>query len=289
MWGPRRGFALGPRQGLCPWTPWGAASPLPQFAKVVARRRQSGFLQLPCSLGFRLAFSATGGARLPPPWPAFEKAGENQLVNFFGFPAECAGPPLIGSGGLGWFEESRGWKGWWMDRLDGGKSQRSGGGGGVWQAGGPIGPHGLPNKRAGPWAFGPGPCSFGTLRVPPPPPSATVPTNAKKATGKPGPTIYGAWPIKRCQKGARQRLHPPGKAAAHALRAAAASSAPPRATASGRPRPLVRDYRRPRRAAARAGPPSAQGSYRTAHPPLPRGVRSAILINNQYYEMRFTI
>ena len=47
--------------------------------------------------------------------------------------------------------------------------------------------------------------------------------------------------------------------------------------------------RRPRRAAARVGPPSAQGSYRTAHPPLPRGVRSVILINNQYYEMRFTI
>ena len=43
---------------------------LPQFAKVVARRRQSGFLQLPCSLGFRLAFSATGGARFPLP-PGF--------------------------------------------------------------------------------------------------------------------------------------------------------------------------------------------------------------------------
>ncbi len=38
---------------------------LPQFPMVVARRRQGGFLQLPCSLGFRLAFSATGGARLP--------------------------------------------------------------------------------------------------------------------------------------------------------------------------------------------------------------------------------
>ncbi len=48
-----------------------------QFAKVVARRRQGGILQLPCSLGFRLAFSATGGARLRPP-AAFEKAGENQ-------------------------------------------------------------------------------------------------------------------------------------------------------------------------------------------------------------------
>ena len=63
-----------PRQGLCPWTPRGAACPLPQFAKVVARRRQGGFLQLPCSLGFRLASSATGGARLRPP-PAFEKSG----------------------------------------------------------------------------------------------------------------------------------------------------------------------------------------------------------------------
>ena len=40
---------------------------LPQFAKVVVRRRQGGFLQLPCSLGFRLAASATGGARLRPP------------------------------------------------------------------------------------------------------------------------------------------------------------------------------------------------------------------------------
>ena len=40
-------------------------APPPQFAKVVGRGRQGGFLQLPCSLGFRLAFSATGGARLP--------------------------------------------------------------------------------------------------------------------------------------------------------------------------------------------------------------------------------
>ena len=40
-----------------------------------------------------------------------------------------------------------------------------------------------------------------------------------------------------------------GKAAAHALRAAAASSAPPRATVASQPRPLLRDYRRPRRTA----------------------------------------
>ena len=47
---------------------------LPQFAKVVVRRSESGFLQLPCALGFRLTSSATGGARLPPPaprWPGF--------------------------------------------------------------------------------------------------------------------------------------------------------------------------------------------------------------------------
>ena len=76
------GLRPGPRQGLCPWTPLGAASPLPQFAKVVARRRQGGFLQLPCSLGFRLASSATGGARLRPP-PAFEKSGGKPAGKLF--------------------------------------------------------------------------------------------------------------------------------------------------------------------------------------------------------------
>ena len=61
----------------------GGFQPPSQFAKVVARRRQGGILQLPCSLGFRLAFSATGGARLRPPGPLLKKAGENQLENFF--------------------------------------------------------------------------------------------------------------------------------------------------------------------------------------------------------------
>ena len=89
-------------------------------------------------------------------------------------------------------------------------------------------------RRSGAGAKGPGPrtCPLpglpGSGRVGvahPPPPSAGFSTNAKKATKKPGPTIYGAWPMKPCQEGARQRLHPLGKAAAHALRAAAASSA----------------------------------------------------------------
>ena len=48
-----------------------------------------------------------------------------------------------------------------------------------------------------------------------------------------------------------------GKAAAHALRAAAAPSAPPRAAILGQPRPLLREYRRLRRTAVRVGPPSA--------------------------------
>ena len=54
------------------------------------------------------------------------------------------------------------------------------------------------------------------------PPSAGFSTNAKKAAKKPGPTIYGAGHTKRWQEGTRQRLHASGKAAAHALRAAAA-------------------------------------------------------------------
>ena len=107
-----------------------------------AASARGAFLALPCSLGFRLAFSATGGARLPPPWPAFEKAGENQLVNFFGFPAECAGPPLIGSGGLVWPAKSgagkwalysEGWKEPQRSRGGGGRAQRAQSrGGGLW-------------------------------------------------------------------------------------------------------------------------------------------------------------
>ena len=58
----------------------------------------------------------------------------------------------------------------------------------------------------------------------------------------------GAGHTKRWQEGSRQRLLPFGKAAAHALRAAAASSAPPRAAAAGQPHPLLRDARCPRRA-----------------------------------------
>ena len=94
----------------------------------------------------------------------------------------------------------------------------------------PRGFFGAGVPRGGGGRGAPGPRSFWTLRVQPPPPPGRVSSNAKKATQRPGPTIYGAWPMKRCQEGARQRPHPSGKARAHAIRARAASSAPPRAT-----------------------------------------------------------
>ena len=82
-----------------------------------------------------------GAASPPHPPAAFKKAGENWLENFFGFPAEGAGPPLIGSGGLVMFMGSRGGKGladgsfgrWKIVTAPGGggraqRAQRRGGG-----------------------------------------------------------------------------------------------------------------------------------------------------------------
>ena len=57
----------------------------------------------------------------------------------------------------------------------------------------------------------PGSGRVGVAHPPPPPPAAGISTNAKKATQKPGPTLYGAWLLKRSQEGARQRLHPLGQ------------------------------------------------------------------------------
>ena len=167
-----------------------------------------------------------------------------------------------------------------------------------------------------PWAFGPGPCSFRTLRVqPPPPPGRYGPHQRQKGNAKarpfnlpspdPSPTREkaiataslfprgmaretlserGTAPVPLLGQSPGPRSTGPGgtarPAAGYGLRSPAPAGARLSPPAQGR---------RPRRAAARVGPPSAQGSYRTAHPPLPRGVRSAILINNQYYEMRFTI
>ncbi len=128
-----------------------------------------------------------------PPWPAFKKAGENWLENFSGFPAECAGPPLIGSGGLGFFIGSRGGKGWWMDRLGGGKSQRSGGGGGrarsaLKERGGPLAPASLFCLAGRGAALGP---PLGR-QTPPPPAGPRRFPQRQTATQKPGLTAYPA-------------------------------------------------------------------------------------------------
>ena len=67
------------------------------------------------------------------------------------------------------------------------------------------------------------------------------------------PTLYGAGRTKRCQKGARQRFRPQGKARAHGLRARAVETARRGLLAPGRPQPLLRAYQPARSTAARAG------------------------------------
>ena len=91
------------------------------------------------------------------------------------------------------------------------------------------------------------------LRAPAAPagPPSLPPTPKRRRKARPHD---GAWPIKRRQEGTRQRLYPLDKAAAHALRAAAAYTALPRATAASRQQPLLRGSRRPRRAAVRVAP-----------------------------------
>ena len=77
------------------------------------------------------------------PLPLLKKAGENLLEDGLGFATECAGPPLMGSVGLGLFVGRRGGKGlvdgslgWWKipaARGGGGRAQRAQSrGGGPW-------------------------------------------------------------------------------------------------------------------------------------------------------------
>ena len=120
----------------------GGFQPPSQFAKVVARRRQGGILQLPCSLGFRLAFSATGGARLRPP-SAFEKSGGKPAGKLFRLSngicrraAHRERPARF----VGWFWCGKGWR---MDRMAGRKFQRFGRGGGRAQR--------AQSRSGGPW------------------------------------------------------------------------------------------------------------------------------------------
>ena len=85
----------------------------------------------------------------PGPRPLLKKAGENQLENFFGFPAEFAGPPLIGSGGLVLFVGSRGRKGVADGSFGRQKTATARGGGGVWRPGGPRAPGPAKQKSRG--------------------------------------------------------------------------------------------------------------------------------------------
>ena len=144
-------------RGLWPRAPLfqGASRPAAAPLRWVFHQRQGSFLQLPCALGFRLASSATGGARLP----QFAKA-------------------------VSWRRKS-----------------------------------GLLQRR--------------------------------KATQKPGPTIYGPGYIIHLQEGTRHRPHTSGKAAAHALRAAAEQTPCRGLLTGGDLRPHVREYRRARSTRAR--------------------------------------
>ena len=227
VWGAaRRGSAPGPRWGLhaggCPpplgGAVRGAARPprsSQRSLRVAAKAASFNSLAHWASASLLPPLAALGSA----PLPLLKKAGENLLEDGLGFATECAGPPLMGSGGLRlskkWlaplfrgfhsslaptarpgsyarkpllrkafcgfdahvaksdyslrglrppspqgfldklgpplmgsgglvlFGERRGGKGWWMDRLDGGKFQRLGGGGGRAQR--------AQNRGGGPW------------------------------------------------------------------------------------------------------------------------------------------
>src|SRR5699024_3164405 len=134
---PARGYAPGPRWGLRP--PRSAQWSL----RVAAKAASFNSLAHWASASLFPPLAALGSA----PLPLLKKAGENQLENFFGFPAEFAGPPLMGSGGLVLFVGSRGGKGWRMARLAGRKPQRPGGAAGA---------HSAHNAGAG--GLGPRPC-----------------------------------------------------------------------------------------------------------------------------------
>ncbi len=159
---------------------------------------------------------------------------------------------------------------------------------------GPLGPTACQTKEQGPGPLAPGSAlsgRFASRRRP----LRYGPHQRQKGNGKARPhDLWGLAHKTLAERGTatapspRQSRCPCPTGSGGFIRPAAGYGLRPPAPAVARFSPPAKG-RRPRRAAARVGPPSAQGSYRTAHSPLPRGVRSAILINNQYYEMRFTI
>ena len=163
------GLRPGPRQGLCPWTPLGAPP--------------------------------------PNPGPLLKKAGENQVENFFGFPWDYAGPPLIGSGGLG----SPG-------AICGGKGKR------FLPRGGAAGARSAHNAGAG--AEAPAPAlvlrALRARKTPPPPrrPPRPLefPPTPKRQRKSQAPRSMGPGCLNDPRKGQGNGPAPLGKARAHALR-----------------------------------------------------------------------
>ena len=184
-----------------------------------------------------------GGYSPPtPPSPLLKKAGENLLINFSGFPAKCAGGPLIGSGPLVLFARSCSGR----TNAFSGEAENpgvSGGGGGgraqsalkerargqrprarsfVWRPGGPCGPP-RPAKRRRP----PAP----TPRAPPPLCQCASAGHTAVARGRrkvdqatPGRRRFaGPWPAKPPQGRGPKAPAP----AVWALRAPAAPARPP--------------------------------------------------------------
>ena len=156
----------------------------------------------------------------PGPRPLLKKAGENQLENFFGFPAKYAGPPLMGSGGLVLFVGSRGRKGVADDSFGRQKTATARGGRRRLAARGPKGPRACQTKKQGPEAK-PRPCFSGRFaprrprapqRLPPPPRRRTSSGPMAVAHGKQGdgtdPGVLSP-NAKRQQKRRRSNRPPP--------------------------------------------------------------------------------
>ena len=106
------------------------------------------------------------------------------------------------------------------------------------RGGGVLRAHGPQNHRRG-GGQRPPPLRCGRFAPPPPRRAPRRFRQRQKGSEKPGPTLYGAGRLSPGRKGRGNGSAPLGKAAAHALRAAAASSAPPRATVSRQLRPAV--------------------------------------------------
>src|SRR5699024_1146945 len=94
---------------------WASASPSQPLAALTSCSSQRSLRVAAKAASFNSLAHWASASLFPPlaalgsaPLPLLKKAGENQLENFSGVPAEGAGPPLIGSGGLVLFVGRRG-------------------------------------------------------------------------------------------------------------------------------------------------------------------------------------